>query len=64
MQRTARCRGLGHPRKKLRGIDRIKAVLRAAKITTHLDLTLLRQDALDLIGAQATDHVAHTLPAA
>ena len=38
--------------------------MRAAKVATHFDLALLGDDAFHLFGAQAADHVAHTLAVA
>lgn len=57
-------RWLGRARKELRRINRIKAVLGTTKITTHLNLPLLGQNALNLFRTQAADHATHTLAAA
>lgn len=46
------------------GIHGIKAVLLAAKITSHLHITAFRQDALDFLATQATNHVADPFAAA
>ena len=50
--------------KNLRHIHRIKAVLRAAELTTHLDGGALLQDVCRFVSAQATDHLGHPLAAA
>ena len=63
-----RPRAAGHARGKrleqLRCIDRIKAILLPAKLAGHLNMALLRNDAVGLLRAQADDHGSHFLAAA
>lgn len=50
--------------KNLRRIHRVKTVLLPTEFAAHLDVIALGQNALDLVLAQAAQHVAHALAAA
>ena len=40
-------------------IDRVKIVLRAAKLATDIDIATLSQNAVDLVNPQPAQHVAN-----